>query len=112
MLAGGGAQAINETDLSPWLKVPAETLLPLAPGAYFTRRGALSNAVRTRTEGMTDADWIRASEIERRSRDLGVPLMAPEAMGSGPLQRFTSDVQASRAGGPLVHGLFEMPANQ
>src|SRR5260221_2227893 len=38
--------------------------------------------------------------------------MAPEAMDSGPLQRFTSDVRASRTGGPLIDALLQMRPNQ
>lgn len=122
-LGGAGGELASEASGgSPWATIPATTLPMLLPGGIAARRSSLANAVRARIgdnssnspypfldrqPGIFAPDWDRAIALETRARDFGVPLMAPEAMDSGPLQRFTSDVRASRGGGPQIDAFLQ-----
>lgn len=82
-------------------------------GAIGLQRALVPTAhemVRDATRGVTPAQWTAAQRIQDDATRLGIPLLGPESVASGPLRRLGADTRAHSTGGiPMEAALADRP---
>lgn len=118
-LAGAsGAASEGAKDLG--LPAPYQIAAGMAPGllasgAQFLRSPA-ATAVEPAARYMAPGDWAAGKALQQAGQDVGVPLMAHEALapnvGGGPLAQLAGDVRATPEGGAVISKVFEARPQQ
>lgn len=78
---------------------PASRAISSAPKAIPR---TVARQIRRATEGVSDAEFRRAAQIQADAQARRIPILGPEAIDSPALQQLASNVRQSPSGGPVI----------